>query len=133
MRGGDAQTRQILGGPEGGVVRDGERQAAAPITELANERRVRARLGHQIQPGDAQLGDAVVDELHDVVGPDEENVEVEVLDARHQRPLAGFKDEPGVAQQPDRRFDQSALVWNGQAEAASHRVSSPVGVGDWRL
>jgi len=35
--------------------------------------------------------------LDDVVGPHEQDVELEILDPRHQSPLAGFEDEAGIA------------------------------------
>ena len=126
MRRRNAQSCEVLGGSEGRVVRDRDCEAALPETELAQLRHAGARLGDQIEPGHPEFGDPVGHELDDVVGPHEEDVEIEVLHARHQRPLTGFEDEPGIAQQADGRLDQPALVWNCEAQATRHRGLSPV-------
>ena len=75
---------------------------------------------------DAQIRHAVAHELDDVVGPDEQDVQVEVLDPGDQAAVVLLEDEPGVVQQEQGRLDQSALVGDRQAQAVSHR-SVPAG------
>ena len=81
------------------VVGDGGRKPAAAIAELANPRQLRAGLADQVVAGDAEVGDAVTDELDDVVGPDEQDVEVVVLDLRHEAAVVLVEDQAGVVEQ----------------------------------
>ena len=64
-----------------------------------------------------EVGDAIADELDHVVGPDEEDVEIEVLDARDEAAVVLLEDEAGIVQQGERRLDQPALVRDGETEA----------------
>ena len=77
--------------------------------------------------GDAEVGHAVADELDDVVRADEEDVEVEVLDARDEAAVVLLEDEAGVVEQRERRLDEPALVRDRQAEPSrpSSRSSAP--------
>ena len=77
-------------------------------------------------PGDPEVGDAVADELDDVVRADEQDVELEVLDARDEAAVVLLEDEAGVVEQLERRLDHPPLVGDGEAEALPHR-SPPVG------
>ncbi len=120
MGGRDPQTGQVLDGPVRRVGGDRGRQAAATVAEVADTRQFGARLAQQVDAGDPQVGDAVPDELDDVVGPDEQDVEVVVLDARDQAPVVLVEDEARVVEQAQGRFDEAALVRDGQAEALGH-------------
>ncbi len=79
--GGDAQAGEVLEPARRGVGRDGGRQPAAAVAELPDARQLRAGLHQQVDAGDAQVGHTVADELDDVVRPDEQDVEIQVLDA----------------------------------------------------
>ena len=78
----------------------------------------------------AEVGHAVADELDDVVRPDEQDVEVEVLDAGDEAPVVLLEDEAGVVEQRERRLDEPALVRDREAEALGLIASVPGGVGD---
>ena len=71
--------------------------------------------------GDPEVGDAVADELDDVVRPHEQDVEVVVLDARDEAPVVLLEHEAGVVEQAQGRLDQPALVRDGEPEALGHR------------
>ena len=124
VRGRDAQARKVLDRLVRGVVRDGRREPAAAVAEVADARQLRAGLGEQVDAGHPEVGDPVADELDDVVGPHEQDVEVEVLDARHEAAVVLVEDQPGIVEQPQRRLDQPALVGDGEAEALAHRVAA---------
>ena len=117
----DPQAGQVLDGLLRRVVRDGRGEPAAPVAEVADARQLGAGLGQQVDAGDPEVGDAVADELDDVVRAHEQDVEVEVLDARDEAPVVLLEDEPGVVQQAQGRFDQPALVRDGQPQALAHR------------
>src|SRR4029079_18660402 len=87
------------------------------VAERARALQLGARLGEEVLARDAEIGDAVTDELDHVVRPDEEDVEIEVPNASDQAPLVLLEDEPRVAQQLDRRLEQPALVGHGEAQA----------------
>ena len=118
--GRDAQAAQVLDGSIGRVVRDGGRQAAAAIPELADPRQLGAGLRQEVDAGDPEVGDTIADELDDVVGPDEQDVEVMVLDAGHEAAVVLVEHEPGVVEEPQGRFDHPSLVRDGEAEALPH-------------
>jgi hypothetical protein len=126
--GGDSQSGEILQPARRGVGRNGRRQAAAAIAKLPDARQLRAGFDQEVDAGDAQVGHAVADELDDVVRPHEQDVEIEVLDASHQRAIVLFEDQPGVTQELHRRVDEAALVGDGEAEAVPH-LSVPTGYG----
>ena len=109
---------------EGGVIGDGGGQAASTVAELADPGELGAGLGQQVDAGDAEVGDAVTDELDDVVRPHEQDVEVEVLDARDEAAVVLLEDEAGVVEQAQRRLDHPALVGHGQPEALPHRSAA---------
>ena len=67
-----------------------------------------------------EVRDAVADELDDVVRPDEQDVEIEVLDARDEAPVVLLEDEARIVEQPQRRFDEPSLVRDRQSEAFGH-------------
>ena len=119
--GRDPVAGEVLDGPIGGVVRDSGRQAAAAVAERADARQFGAGLGQEVDPGDPEIGDPVAHELDDVVGADEQDVEVEVLDEGHEAPVVLLEDEAGVVQEAQGRLDQAALVRDRQAQAAGHR------------
>ena len=75
----------------------------------------------EVDAGDPEVGDAVADELDHVVGPDEQDVEVVVLDERDEAPVVLLEDEAGVMEQPQGRLDEPALVGDREAQAAGHR------------
>ncbi len=102
------------------------RQAASTVAEEAQDGQLRARLGEEILAGDAEVGDAVTDELDDVAGPDEQDVEGEVLDPDHEASIVLLEHEAGIVEEFQRRFDQAPLVGDREAEAFAHR-SAPVG------
>ena len=100
------------------VGRDGGREPAAAVAELADPRQLGAGLGQQVDAGDAEVGDAVADELDDVVRAHEQDVELEVLDARDEAAVVLLEDEAGVVEQAQGRLDQPALVRDGQPQPA---------------
>ena len=91
-------------------------QAALSVAERSQTRQLGAGLGEQVLARDAEIRDAVPDELDDVVRPDEQDVQVEVPDARDEAALVLLEDEPGIAQQLDRRLDEPALVRDREPE-----------------
>src|SRR5439155_22028110 len=112
----------------GCVARHRGGQPTAAIAEPADDRQLRAGLGEEVLSGDPEIGDAVADELDDVVGPDEEDVERVVLDARDKAAVALLEDEPGVVEEPEGRLDEAALVRDCEADPVPHR-SAPAGYG----
>ena len=118
---GDPQAGQVLDGLLGRVGGDGGRQPATAVAEGPDARQLGAGLGQQVDAGDAEVGHAVADELDDVVRAHEQDVEVEVLDARDQAPVVLLEHEARVVQEPQGRFDEPALVRDGQPEAFPHR------------
>ena len=122
----DPQAGEVLDGLVRRVVRDGRGEPAAAVAEDADARQLGAGLAQEVDAGDPEVGDAVADELDDVVRPDEQDVEVEVLDARDQAAVVLLEDEAGVVEQPQRRLDEPALVRDREAQA---RGSSLAGDG----
>ena len=106
----------------GAVGRHGGGEPAAAVAQVADARELGAGLAQQVHAGDAQVRDAVADELDHVVRADEQDVEVEVLDARDEAPVVLFEDEAGVVEEAQGRFDQPALVRDGQPQALGHRL-----------
>ena len=124
---GDAEAGEVLDRLVGRVVRDGGGQPAAAVAELADPGQLGAGLGQEVDAGDPEVGDAVADELDDVVGADEQDVEVVVLDARDEAAVVLLEDEAGIVEQPQGRLDQPALVRDGEAEARSSLARGRVG------
>ena len=96
-------------------------EPAAPVAQLAEHRKVDAALGQDVAARDARVGDAVVDELDDVAGPHEQDVERVVLDARDEAPVVLLEDQAGVVEQAEGGLEEAALVRDGEAEALPHR------------
>ncbi len=103
------------------VGRDRGDEPAAAIAEVAEARQLGRGLRQEIHAGHPEIGDTVGDELDDVVRPDEQDVEVEVLDACDEAPIMLLEDEAGVVEEGQRRLDEPALVGDGQAEAVAHQ------------
>ena len=95
----DAQPGEILDRLVGRVGGYGGGEAAPAVPELADARQLGAGLGQEVDARDAQVRHAVADELDDVVRADEEDVEVEVLDARDEAPVVLLEDETGVMEE----------------------------------
>ena len=114
------QAAQVLDRSIRRVVRDGGRKATAAVPELADPRQLGAGLGQEVDAGDPEVGHAVTHELDDVVGPDEQDVEVMVLDTGHEAAVVLVEHEPGVVEEPQGRFDHPSLVRDGEAEALPH-------------
>ena len=91
------------------------------VPERPDARELGAGLGEEVVAGDPEVGDAVPDELDDIVRPDEQDVEVEVADARDETAFVILEHEPGVAEQRDSRLDQAALVRDRQAKPTRGR------------
>ena len=109
--GRDAQAGQVRRSSRYGAVgRDGGGEPAAAVAEVADPGQLGAGLGQQVDAGDPEVGHAVADELDDVVGPDEQDVEREVLDACDEAAVVLLEDEPRVVEQRERRLDEAALV-----------------------
>jgi hypothetical protein len=123
---GNAQTIEVTDRAVRRVVRDRGSETAVAVAELAHAGQLGARLDQQVDAGDPEVGYAVTDEFDDVVRPNEQDVEVEVLHAGDERAVVLLEHEPGVVEQLDRRLDQPPLVGDGQAQALAHR-STPVG------
>ena len=128
MGGRNPQAGQVLDSLVGRIVRDRGREAALAVAEVADARQLRARLGQQVDAGDAEVRHAVAHELDDVVRAHEEYVEVVVLDARDEAAVVLVEHEARVVEEPKGRFDQPSLVRDGQPEAVSH-CSTAVGYG----
>jgi hypothetical protein len=124
--GRDAEPRELLDRLVGGVGRDGRREPATAEAQRPEPGQLGTGLDKQVDAGDAQVGDTVADELDHVVGPDEQDVEVEVLDACDEAPVMLVEHEAGVVEESEGRFDETALVGNRETEALPHR-SVPVG------
>ena len=103
------------------VVGDGRREPAASVAERSDHGQLGAGLVEEIDAGDPEVGHPVADELDHVVGPDEQDVEVVVLDQRDQASVVLLEHQAGVMQQPQRRLDEPALVGDREAQAAGHR------------
>ena len=115
-----SQAAQVLDRSIWRVVGDGSGQAAATVPELADPRQLRAGLRQEVDAGDPEVGNPVADELDDVVGSDEQDVELMVLDARHEAAVVLVEYEPGIVEEPKGRFDHPSLVRDGEAEALPH-------------
>ena len=116
----DPQAGEVLDRPVRAVGRDGGGEPATAVAEVADAGEFGPGLAQQVDAGDAQVGDAVADEFDDVVRPDEQDVEVEVLDARDQASIVLLEDEARIVEQPQRRFDEPALVRDRQSQAFGH-------------
>jgi hypothetical protein len=121
MGGRDPKAGQVLDGLVRGVGRDRGGEPALAEAEGSEPRQLGARLNEEVDAGDAEVGDAVTDELDHVVGPDEQDVEVEVADAGDEAPIVLVKDEAGVMQEIQRRLDEAALVRYRQPQSLPHR------------
>ena len=121
MGGRDPMTGEVLDRLVRRVVGDGRREPAPSIAERSDHGQLGAGLVEEIDAGDAEVSHPVADELDHVVGPDEQDVEVVVLDQRDQASIVLLEHQAGVMQQPQRRFDEPALVGDGEAQAAGHR------------
>ena len=117
---GDAQARELLDRLVRGVGRDGGGEPALAVAEGSQPRQLGAGLDEEVDAGDAEVGDAIADELDHVVRADEEHVEVEVADARDEAPVVLVEDQACVMQQRQGRLDEPALVRDRKAEAVSH-------------
>ena len=110
--------------PGTAIIRDGGSEPAASVAEVADPRQLGARLGQQIDAGDPEVGHAVAHELDHVVRAYEEDVEVVVLDARDEAAVVLVEHESRIVEEAQGRFDQPALVGDGQPEAVSHRSTA---------
>ena len=116
MGGRDAEAREVVELAEGAVGGDRRGQPALAVAEGPKPGQLRPGLGQQVLARDAQVGDAIPDELDHVVGPDEQDVEIEVPDAGDEASLMLLEHKTGIAEQLDGRLDETALVRDGQAE-----------------
>jgi hypothetical protein len=123
----DARPGKILDGAIRAVVRGRRGEPAAAVAQLADARQLRAGLGQQVDPGDPEVRDAIADELDHVVGADEQDVQVVVLDAGDEGSVVLFEHQAGVAEQVDGRLDEATLVGDRQPEALGHRSAAPAG------
>ncbi len=126
MGGRDSQAGELLDAGLRRVVGDRRGEPAATVAELADAWQLGTGLGQEVDPGDPEVGDPVADELDDVVRAHEEDVEVEVLDARDEAAVVLLEDEAGIVQQAQGRFDQAALVGDRQPEALVHVPASRI-------
>jgi tripartite-type tricarboxylate transporter receptor subunit TctC len=118
--GGDAKAGELLDRLVRGVGRDGGGEAALAIAEGSQPRQLGAGLDEEVDAGDAEVGDAIADELDHVVRTHEEHVEVEVADARDEAPIVLVEDQARVVQQREGRLDKAALVRDRKTKAVSH-------------
>ena len=123
---GDSDAGQVLEGLVRRVCGGRGGEPAAAVAEVADAGQFGAGLGEQVDARDADVGNAVADEFDDVVRPHEQDVEVEVLDARDQAAVVLLEDEARVMKQGERRLDQAPLVGDGQSEAVVRRTRSRV-------
>ena len=124
--GRDTQTGEVGDRLVGRVRRDSGCEPAVAVPELADLRQLRAGLGEQVHAGDAEVGDAIADELDDIVGAHEEDVEREVLDTRDEAAVVLLEDQARVVEERQRRLDEAALVGDGEPQPVPHR-SMPSG------
>ena len=92
-------------------------ETALAVAERSEPGQLGTGLGQQVLAGDPEVSNPVADELDDVVGSDEEDVEIEIADPRDEASLVLLEDEAGVAEELDRRLDQAALVRDREAQA----------------
>ena len=118
--GRDPEARKVLDRPVGAVGGDGRGEPAPAIPEVADARELGAGFAQQVDTGDPEVRDAVADELDDVVRADEQDVQVEVLDARDQAPIVLLEDEARVVEQPQRGLDEPSLVRDREPQAFGH-------------
>ena len=124
MSGRDAQAGEVVDRGQLRVVGDGGGKTAAAEAEGPDLRQVGAGLAQEVEAGDPEVRDAVAHELDDVVGPDEQDVEIVVLDQGDQASVVLLEHQAGVVQQPQRRFDEPALVGDREAQSAGHRSTA---------
>ena len=128
--GGEAEVAQVLDRPGLRVVRDGGFEPAAAVAELGEDRQLGAGLQQQVRAGDAQVRDAVADELDDVLGPDEQDVQREVLDVADERSGVVLEHQAGVTEEVQRGLDEATLVGHREAETRGvHGQCSSAAVG----
>ena len=68
---------------------------------------------------EGEVGHAVTDKLDDVVRAHEEDVQVEVLDAGDEAAVVLVEHESRIVEKAKGRFDQPALVGDGQPQAVT--------------
>ena len=112
--------------------RDRDREPAAAVAERPDDGSSAPVSRQEIEAGDAEIRDAVADELDDVVGPDEEDVEVEVLDPRDEAPVVLLEDQAGIVEERERRLDEAALVRDRRGGGGPSSLG-PAGTGSFRL
>ena len=124
----DAQAGEVLDA-SGTARRSGRRRRAGSGRSRASRTRGSSApvSREEVDAGDAEVGDAVADELDDVVRAHEQDVEIVVLDARDEAPVVLLEDEAGVVQEPQGRFDEPALVRDGQPQALALIARVPAG------
>ena len=121
VRGGDPDAGEIRDGLVGRVRGRGGDEAATPVAQLAEHRKVDTALGQDVAARDARVRDAVVDELDDVAGSHEQDVERVVLDARDEAPVMLLEDQAGIVQQAEGGLEETALVGDRETETLPHR------------
>ncbi len=119
---GDAMPGEIADRSQVGIIGDCDGEPTSAIAEIADPWQLRSGLGKEVEPGDTEVSDAVADELDDVAGPNEEDVERVVLDPRDEAAVVLVEHESRVVEQAQRRFDEAALVGDGEAETGGHEV-----------
>ena len=122
----DAEPGEILDAPLGR-----HRWAPRPSAGSARSRAERTTgrstsdFGEEVGAGDPQVGDAVADELDDVVRADEEDVEVDVLDPAHEAPIALLEDEARVVQQVRGWARPAGPCWERRGSSAARSRRAP--------
>ena len=107
-----------IGAPSG----DRECEPAAPEAQLEQRLHVRAGLDDLVLARDAEVDVAGGGPHRDVVGARQQQVDVEVVSVRVQRPARRLELDAGVGEQPHRRLGEAALRRQGEAQqpAAGH-------------
>ncbi len=121
---GDPQAPEILDPFDAAVGGYRNREPAPAVAEASRDRQRRAGFSQQVRPRDPEIGHRVGHELGDIGRPHEQDVEVHVLNPRHEAAVVFLEHEPGIVEQGERRLDEPALVRDCQAQTFAHQ--SPV-------
>src|SRR5690606_31516214 len=116
--GSDALAFEILDGLNGGIVGDNEDPArrirgGSAVLQVADDVNVGPVLGNPVLAGDAAIEEAVVDVARDLLGADQPELELGIVDAGTVGALGAVDAVTGLPEEVHRRLEEAAL---GQAD-----------------
>ncbi len=116
MGGGDAPAGELVQGHQVGGVGNRGGEPAAAVAEGDEDFEVGPVLGEEVDAGDTQVGHPVGDQLGDVLGANEEQVDVGVVDLDRQGALGDLEGEAGGGEELLGGVLEAALVGDGEPD-----------------